>query len=95
MLGLGYGEMMLFGMIALLLFGAKLPEVARALGGTYRELKKSVGEFQKEFQGLSNLDSPPPPKSYRSSNESTSTESSSAESKTTAAKFVPPPEENE
>ena len=90
MLGLGYGEMMLFGMIALLLFGAKLPEVARTLGGTYRELKKSVGEFHKEFQGLSNLDSPLPPKSYQAPEESASTES-----KTTAAKFAPPPEENE
>jgi len=89
MLGLGYGEMMLFGMIALLLFGAKLPEVARSLGGTYRELKKSVGEFQKEFNGLTNLDSPTPTKSTY-----TPEEPIAAESKTSAAKFVPPPEED-
>jgi len=89
MLGLGYSEMMLFGAIALLLFGAKLPEVARSLGGTYRELKKSVGEFQKEFNGLTNLDSPPPTKSTYTPEEPTATES-----KTSAAKFIPPPEED-
>jgi sec-independent protein translocase protein TatA len=90
MLGLGYSEMMLFGALALLLFGAKLPEVARNLGGTYRELKKSVGEFQKEFQGLTNLDAPPPPRSTYTPEEPVATET-----KTTAAKFVPPPEETE
>ena len=90
MLGLGYSEMLLFGMIALLLFGARLPEVARSLGGTYRDLKKSMGEFQKEFQGLTNLDAPTPPRSTYTPEEPATTES-----KTTAAKFVPPPEENE
>ncbi len=90
MLGLGYSEMMLFGMIALLLFGSKLPEVARNLGGTYRELKKSVGEFQKEFQGLTNLDAPPPSRSSYTPDEPVA-----SETKTTAAKFVPPPEDGE
>jgi len=90
MLGLGYSEMMLFGMIALLLFGSKLPEVARSLGGTYRELKKSMGEFQKEFHGLTNLDASPPPRATY-----TPEEPVASESKTTAAKFVPPPEEAE
>ena len=42
--GIGTFEMMLFGVVALLLFGAKLPEVARNLGGTYRGLKRSVVE---------------------------------------------------
>ncbi|MFN9916363.1 MAG: twin-arginine translocase TatA/TatE family subunit, partial [Pirellulaceae bacterium] len=62
--GLGYTEMLLFGMIALLLFGAKLPDCARSLGGTYRELRKSMNEFQREFQGLDRLDSPPPPRRF-------------------------------
>ncbi len=45
--GLGYSEMFLFGVIALMLFGAKLPEVARNLGGSYRELRKHLNDFQK------------------------------------------------
>lgn len=43
--GMGYGEMLLVGFIALLLFGKKLPEVARSLG-------KGVTEFKKGIQGL-------------------------------------------
>ena len=43
--GLGYGEMMVVGLIALLLFGKRLPEVARSLG-------KGVTEFKKGLHGL-------------------------------------------
>ena len=80
--GLGYTEMMLFGIIALMLFGSKLPEVARSLGGTYRQLRKSVDDFQKEFHGLGNLDAPPPRATY--------TEEEPAETTTNAPRFTPP-----
>lgn len=43
--GLGYQEMLLFGVIALMLFGSRLPEVARNFGRTYRELRRKVDEF--------------------------------------------------
>jgi len=43
--GIGPGEMMFFGIIALLLFGKKLPEVARSLG-------KGVIEFKKGLRGI-------------------------------------------
>ena len=81
--GLGYTEMMLFGIIALMLFGSKLPEVARSLGGTYRQLRKSVDDFQREFHGLSTLDSPPPPRA-------TYVEEDPAETTTNAPRFTPP-----
>ncbi len=80
--GLGYTEMMIFGIVALLLFGAKLPDVARSLGGTYRQLRKSMDEFQREFQGLGNLDAPPPKPTY--------TEEETSESTTNAPRFTPP-----
>ncbi len=48
--GLGYTEMLLFGVIALMLFGSRLPEVARNFGGTYKELRRKVDEFQREFR---------------------------------------------
>ena len=49
MFGLGYQEMMAFGVIALMLFGSKLPEVARNFGASYRELRKHLDSFQREF----------------------------------------------
>jgi len=60
MFNLGPTEMMFFGVIALMLFGRKLPEVARNLGGSYRELRKSLTDFQREFQGWDR----PDPRAY-------------------------------
>ena len=48
--GLGYTEMILLGVIALMLFGSRLPEVARNFGQTYRQLRGKVDEFQREFK---------------------------------------------
>ena len=79
--GIGGIEMVLFGMVALLLFGSKLPEVARNLGGTYRGLKRSVDEFKREFQAVETYE-PPQPK--RLSHE----EQDPLE--TTAPRFTPP-----
>ncbi|MBN1823430.1 MAG: twin-arginine translocase TatA/TatE family subunit [Endomicrobiales bacterium] len=45
MFGLGFQEILLLLLLALLLFGARrLPEVGRSLG-------KSISEFKKAFQG--------------------------------------------
>jgi sec-independent protein translocase protein TatA len=43
--GLGWGELIVIGIIAVLLFGKKLPDMAKYLG-------KSVVEFKKGFHGL-------------------------------------------
>jgi sec-independent protein translocase protein TatA len=47
--GIGTGEMLALGVIALLLFGSKLPEVARNFGHGLAEFKKGMSGFQKEF----------------------------------------------
>ena len=43
--GVGPQEMLIFGVIAVLLFGSRLPEVGRSLG-------KSLMEFKKGLQGI-------------------------------------------
>jgi sec-independent protein translocase protein TatA len=88
MFNLGPQEMIAFGIIAILLFGSKLPEVARKLGGSYREFRKSIGDFQREFQ---NWDRDPPPKPVQRTYEEQSTSSSI----TSTPKFTPPPSEND
>jgi sec-independent protein translocase protein TatA len=81
--GIGSFEMVLFGVVALMLFGSKLPEVARNLGGTYRGLKRSVDEFKREFQ-VDESYVPHVPKIESSDEPDAET--------TTAPKFTPPSE---
>jgi sec-independent protein translocase protein TatA len=50
MFGLGPFEMVVIGVVAVLLFGGNLPEVARKLGGSYRELRRGLNEVQQQFR---------------------------------------------
>jgi sec-independent protein translocase protein TatA len=49
MFGIGPPEMIIFGIIALLLFGKKLPEVARSLGKGVTEFKKGIAGIDDEI----------------------------------------------
>lgn len=81
--GVGTFEMMLMGAVALMLFGSKLPDVARKMGGTYRGLKRSVDEFKREFESIDHYEPPKPKiKPTEESEESAST--------TDAPRFTPP-----
>ena len=44
--GIGISEMVLIGIVAILLFGGKLPEVARNIGRSYGELRKGLTELK-------------------------------------------------
>ncbi len=44
-------EMMVIGVIALLLFGKRLPEVARNLGSSLNEFKKGISNVQDDING--------------------------------------------
>lgn len=59
--GIGPMEMMVFGVIALLLFGKRLPEVARSLGKGIVEFKRGIKGVEDEFRGAANprYDAPP------------------------------------
>jgi len=48
--GVGSQEMIVVGILALLLFGKRLPEVARSLGKGFSEFKKGVSGFEDEIR---------------------------------------------
>jgi sec-independent protein translocase protein TatA len=47
--GIGMTEMIVLGIVGLLLFGSRLPEVARSLGKGMREFKDGMSGIQGEF----------------------------------------------
>jgi sec-independent protein translocase protein TatA len=91
---MGMQELVIIGIIAVLLFGKRLPEVARSLGASYRDFRKGLSDLQSQVD-------------IRDTFSSTSTPSSSSSSSTsytgttygdfddydeaTAPKFEPPP----
>lgn len=85
--GLGMQEMIIVGIIALLLFGKKLPEVARSLG-------KGVVEFKKGLRGIEDDIDPNPYSSSRYESSSNARPAPKDESvETSAPKFDPPKSE--
>ena len=48
--GIGPTEMIVFGVIAVLLFGSRLPSVARSLGKSIVEFKKGMNDLQDEVR---------------------------------------------
>ena len=50
MFGLSPFELVVIGVIAVILFGGNLPDVARKLGGSYREFRRGLNEVQQQFR---------------------------------------------
>ncbi len=46
---IGYPELIVLGIVAVLLFGSRLPQVARSLGQSYRELMRGLNELKSNF----------------------------------------------
>lgn len=90
MFGLGPMEMMIFATIALLLFGKRLPEVARSAGKGMREFKDGMAGVQNEFNSAY---SPTPSRSSgRTITERPAPADDDAdEPDLVAPKFAPPP----
>ena len=81
LLGLpGGSEIIIIGIIALLLFGSRLPKVARSMGKSIVEFKKGIKNVQEDIDDAS--DDPVPPVDYDDSKESStpSPEAGKAES---------------
>ena len=60
LLGLpGGSEIIIIGIIALLLFGSRLPKVARSMGKSIVEFKKGIKNVQEDIDDASDDPSPP------------------------------------
>lgn len=84
--GVGPYELLVVGVIALLLFGKRLPEVARSLGKGIVEFKKGMSGIEDEIKGASSSSYSPPPQQSQRRPEPRSPR----ESELTAPKFEPP-----
>lgn len=48
--GIGFGEMLVIGMLILIVFGPRrLPEISRSMGKAIREFKRGMNEIQREL----------------------------------------------
>lgn len=52
----GIGELIVIGVVAVLLFGKKLPEVARSVGSSYQQFRKGLTEIQTSIKNDLDLD---------------------------------------
>jgi len=58
-------ELVVIGIVALLVFGRRLPDVARSLGKSIVEFKKGIREVKDDIEVQSSLDSSPRPRLER------------------------------
>ncbi len=56
MFGIGPLQLLIVGVVALLLFGNRLPEVARSLGKSMTEFKRGMQGVQDEFNDAARVD---------------------------------------
>ena len=49
MFGLGFQELLIIGAVAVMLFGKRLPEVAKSFGAQYREFRRGLSEIQSQM----------------------------------------------
>ena len=88
MFGLGPWELAIIGTLAVLLFGSRLPEVARSLGGSYQQFRKGLRDIQTDLDVNQYLHDDTT--SYTSNNASFKEEDYDTPN---APKFEPPPAE--
>ena len=85
----GVGELMVIGVIAVVLFGKRLPEVARSLGQSYTQFRRGLTDIRSELDISAYTDPHASPPSYMTDNEDQDDDRDIP----TAPKFEPPPSE--
>ncbi|MGC3970975.1 MAG: twin-arginine translocase TatA/TatE family subunit [Pirellulales bacterium] len=89
-MGLGPMEMIIVGIIAILLFGNRLPEVAKSIGKGFGEFKKGMSGIEDDLNSASRS-------SYSSASYNATSRPARAiedREEATAPKFEPPPAES-
>ena len=86
---IGITELVVLGVLAILLFGKRLPEVARNVGRSYGELRKGLSELQSTIN--TEIDEP----SQRSNHNSVSSTDIDDFDEPTAPKLEPPVAESD
>lgn len=89
MIGLSPMELVIVGIVAIMLFGQKLPDMMKTFGKSYRDFRNGLSELQSQVNltdthvssSYSNSVKRPPPKTYDDYEEPS------------APKFEPPPSE--
>lgn len=56
---IGNAEMLMIGLVALLLFGNRLPEVMRSMGKGIVQFKRALKDTQEEIETASRMPTPP------------------------------------
>jgi len=59
MLGLSFQELLIVGVVAVLLFGKNLPDVAKKFGGMYRDFRKSLDDLRAQVDFTDTFNSAP------------------------------------
>ena len=90
MFGLGMQELIIIGIVAILLLGKRLPEVAKSMGKSYRQFKQGLADIQSSVDMSDSYDRSPS-SSYSPSSKSYDDYDDYDEA--TAPKFEPPPSE--
>jgi sec-independent protein translocase protein TatA len=86
MLGLSFQELFIVAIVAILLFGKNLPDVAKKFGGMYRDFRKSLDDLRSQVDFTDTFNSAPskprPRKTYSDFDDY---------DEISAPKFEPPP----
>lgn len=89
-LSFGPQEMLIVGIIAVLLFGGRLPEVGRSLGKSLMEFKKGLRGLEDELNAATNPRSSSSSYSSRGTRSTATTPEQDDRAEATAPKFEPP-----